>query len=429
MYCRKCGKEIRDDAVFCEFCGTKVRETTEQNIYNKKQKKNGTANMKVPIIVVISSIVVMLIIGVIIGVTYSFKNNSDSADLTEDVQDTETVTESSEAVADVNESADSMTGDDTDQSQETADDTTEESVRTVQMGDVLLVDGMMKVEGAAARDWEAVNNKIIVVSEEDESFARADYITPEEILSNVNQVIGKKAGEKFELKFAGGDGDSYYQYTIVEILDIDVNDEYKNIMRNYLDLYYHVNSEEELDWDWLDTIEYNPEFLSGARNEYDSLIPVFCIEDVNGDGIQELFIAMENKEYYDNGTTEGDWTDTVYAGYTMRDGEAVSFTGMIGYKAGTCEPCENGVFRNHGHVSAVEYGESWEYLPPNGTELEVIESIYYMGDFNDDNNVTITHYVGDESSEISREELDAIFDKYPTRVLPYISLEDYFCDI
>ena len=26
MYCRSCGKEIKDDAVFCQFCGCKVGE-------------------------------------------------------------------------------------------------------------------------------------------------------------------------------------------------------------------------------------------------------------------------------------------------------------------------------------------------------------------------------------------------------------------
>ena len=39
MYCKKCGKEINENAQFCEFCGFNQNEDVEK-VYNKKNSKH-----------------------------------------------------------------------------------------------------------------------------------------------------------------------------------------------------------------------------------------------------------------------------------------------------------------------------------------------------------------------------------------------------
>ena len=32
MYCENCGKELKEGNLFCEYCGTRVRETPEKDM-------------------------------------------------------------------------------------------------------------------------------------------------------------------------------------------------------------------------------------------------------------------------------------------------------------------------------------------------------------------------------------------------------------
>lgn len=40
MYCERCGRELKDDALFCENCGTKVQQSKNENPEAKTQKMN-----------------------------------------------------------------------------------------------------------------------------------------------------------------------------------------------------------------------------------------------------------------------------------------------------------------------------------------------------------------------------------------------------
>jgi len=71
MYCKNCGKEIKDDAVFCEHCGSKQDKNSNQNTVDKKPTS------KVP---VISLIVVLVVIAILIGVGFSCCSGGCGAD-------------------------------------------------------------------------------------------------------------------------------------------------------------------------------------------------------------------------------------------------------------------------------------------------------------------------------------------------------------
>lgn len=112
MYCRQCGKEIKDDSVFCEYCGTKVVDITglddenanvsysSDSMSNKvkttiNNKSIGNKNKNLPFLAVISSVTVVLIICIVIGITNPSNKNdaADSTEITENGQNNESTTE------------------------------------------------------------------------------------------------------------------------------------------------------------------------------------------------------------------------------------------------------------------------------------------------------------------------------------------------
>lgn len=315
----------------------------------------------------------------------------------------------------------------TNQDEKSTEAVPEENIRTVKMGDTLIVNKRSKCDGANQYDWRDDGRKIIVISDTDYAFVNEDFITPEEINNNVNQALGKTVGEEFTLTAEGGDGDYTFTYTIVDILDIDVNDGYRQIMNDYMEL-YDIRIYDK-DFDWEDMGDYNPEFYS-ASGEYN--IPTFYIEDINGDGIQELFIALTDKEYYRTGIYEYEdptWINIIYAGYTMQGEKPVSFTGAIGYRAGTCILCEDGWIKDCWSGSAFDNGFAWEYLPPNGTELITEEYINYSVDPTDENNVTYTYSKNEQEEEYSEEQYNELSNKYQLREIEFLSIQDYFGEL
>lgn len=75
MYCNECGKELKDGAKFCGYCGTKLEQKIEEeqpkgNI-SKKQKEKG----KKKTIIIISCI--LLTIALIVGILIYFNNKEE----------------------------------------------------------------------------------------------------------------------------------------------------------------------------------------------------------------------------------------------------------------------------------------------------------------------------------------------------------------
>lgn len=95
MYCEKCGKEIRDDALFCGHCGAKVGEVGVINdspnlnvIDNKSQSTaRGNSSSKMPIVVVVIVAGFLFVIGVSLLLHYGNRGNTGRKDGFEESRD------------------------------------------------------------------------------------------------------------------------------------------------------------------------------------------------------------------------------------------------------------------------------------------------------------------------------------------------------
>lgn len=62
MYCKKCGKELEDNATFCQFCGQKQSEEVEENI---KRESGDVSDKKLILMGVIVAVVILAVIAVV----------------------------------------------------------------------------------------------------------------------------------------------------------------------------------------------------------------------------------------------------------------------------------------------------------------------------------------------------------------------------
>lgn len=60
QYCRKCGKELDDDAEFCDGCGFQLNETPAETVESKNPTKNTEFITKLPLILSIIGIIVAI---------------------------------------------------------------------------------------------------------------------------------------------------------------------------------------------------------------------------------------------------------------------------------------------------------------------------------------------------------------------------------
>lgn len=90
MKCPKCKSEIRDDALFCSECGTKIeKETTMNSRVAKREQQKQSQNKKTVTIVAIVALVVIIVIGCYF---LFFKGDQSSEEKQTTTEKTETTT-------------------------------------------------------------------------------------------------------------------------------------------------------------------------------------------------------------------------------------------------------------------------------------------------------------------------------------------------
>lgn len=88
MYCKKCGKELNDNAAFCRYCGTKIKLENKDNANNNTGAGASTVNesgskleseRKVQIVLIIGIGVAILVAIIIVVVVMTGGSSKDSA--------------------------------------------------------------------------------------------------------------------------------------------------------------------------------------------------------------------------------------------------------------------------------------------------------------------------------------------------------------
>lgn len=71
MYCKKCGKELSNDSIFCNYCGTLQKTMNSE----KKENNNPTAKKDDSIIILVMSIIIIVVVLAIVVSTLNQDNN------------------------------------------------------------------------------------------------------------------------------------------------------------------------------------------------------------------------------------------------------------------------------------------------------------------------------------------------------------------
>lgn len=127
MFCKKCGKQVKDGAVFCAYCGTKIMP--------KGQSKSGSGNKSLTIPIVVAAICILVVTGAIFVVLYL--NNTDeklvAEDITkeDDVEQTDTIDDFSSEEIEQDIVSDSNEADSSQQEDTLSDEIVEEASQYV----------------------------------------------------------------------------------------------------------------------------------------------------------------------------------------------------------------------------------------------------------------------------------------------------------
>ena len=93
--------------------------------------------------------------------------------------------------------------------------------------------------------------------------------------------------------------------------------------------------------------------------------PVYLVQDMNQDGVPELFIGIRSSQ----GSTN------IYDAYTWGNGSSYQLLRGIGYRNGTCVLCENGLIKNVSSGDPDAYQIRYQKLPPKSMTLETVETL------------------------------------------------------
>lgn len=93
--------------------------------------------------------------------------------------------------------------------------------------------------------------------------------------------------------------------------------------------------------------------------------PVYLVQDMNQDGVPELFIGIRSSQ----GSTN------IYDAYTWGNGSSYQLLRGIGHRNGICVLCENGLIKNVSSGDPDAYQIRYQKLPPKSMTLETVETL------------------------------------------------------
>jgi len=188
---------------------------------------------------------------------------------------------------------------------------------------------------------------------------------------------------------------SYYEVDRSEFIYAEALTPYIRVVKN--NLYEEVLYGDYHDADVI-TEYVNMELLFNSRY-YDQYKVYFALEDIDGNGIPELFIGASDEisslGYYDIFTYDG--TKTVRPCFNL------------GYEIGRTSylyAYSNGIFEIDWRGSAIDNGHKFYRIGSDGYSLELVESVSRHGD-HDNPNAPMKYYRGEEDL-ISENELNVI---------------------
>lgn len=150
---------------------------------------------------------------------------------------------------------------------------------------------------------------------------------------------------------------------------------YAEIARTYYNAHLHAR----------ETDDFSDAYVASGRhyvNEYfrwhaRMSTPVFVLEDINQDGVEEFFVGHLIPEW-------GDWYELLDA-YTWKDGRAYRLMGKnFGERTGSCILCKDGVIKDQSNGGMDSWREVYYELPKGGVELVVRDDISSEGNYPND---------------------------------------------
>lgn len=161
--------------------------------------------------------------------------------------------------------------------------------------------------------------------------------------------------------------------------------------------------------------EVNTEFLAAVNNgEFE---PTFILHDLNNDGTPELYIGLVTKG-------SSDITDNIIFDVFTYTDKSVRLMEDIGYRAGTCIICNDGIIKDEWSSNAFEGGANYLELAANGSILSTKDSISIHGSV-DDNEPQYYHSEDtDKDKKISEDEYNQIADSYQQNTNIKVNIAD-----
>ena len=120
---------------------------------------------------------------------------------------------------------------------------------------------------------------------------------------------------------------------------------YAQIMQNYENVFQEQRTTGGVAGD---VSGINAEFLGAAASSTQNgqQHALFLLHDLNGDSTPELFIGLGDTEMLEN--------CGIYDVYTFQGGNAVRLMEGIGYRAGSCMICQDGIIKDQSSGSAFD---------------------------------------------------------------------------